>query len=602
MEEAIPPLSIDIRWFNVLFPLHLRIGPDGEIREAGTTMSRLLATVQTSDFFEIFTINKPRNITDYDGVFGRAGKKLTITAQFGQSQQLQFRGVACPMSGTRELLVDLAIGNDLAEAIQRFGLTAKDFRPNDFSVDLFYTFETQKALLEDSQTLASALSTAKEEAEQLANVDHVTGIANRRALRQYLEDLVASGTDEEYALLHIDLDKFKSVNDAFGHAAGDAVLQHTAESLTATETAEVFPARLGGDEFAVILRAPSEDDVLIGHAAKLVERISRTIRHGEHLCTVGASIGIARFRPAKLETPEQPLVESDIALYAAKDMNDPVVLLTPDMVAEHTRTTELIQEIQIGISELQFIPYFQPQIDLKTGVVSGVEVLARWKNPTRGILPPASWLNAAESAGLMPAIDRVVLMKAIATFRDWRRTLAAPLKLSFNLTAANLRSTEFVETVEDELLLAGISNSCVQIELLESILFDQIDSALVERCNRLVASGFTLALDDFGTGHASISTLIEAPISVLKIDRSFVTGLDQKPKLQRITKSIIAMSDQLGLCVVAEGVETIQDLTQIAAYGCDFAQGYYFSPPLAADLCKQWIDGFTPNNLATIPA
>lgn len=555
-------------------------------------MARVLSHVKRHpDFFEVFSIEKPRRVNTLDDIRKTLGRKLTVSAHLPSGNTLSFRCVACAIKDSDDLLIDYSFGDNLSEVIEDFHLTTSDFKPNDLSIDMLFMLESQKALLEDSRALAAALSQAKENAEHAANVDLVTGIANRRAFNRHLDDL-ASGPAraDEHALVHIDLDKFKAVNDTLGHAAGDMVLKHTADALIAATGPTDLAARIGGDEFAMVLHKPPGNDVLNERLQKVLAQISKPVRHNEHLCQVGASFGVSRFRPDQTATPDQPLIESDIALYVAKEQNNSVVFLTDEMINRHTETADVIQELELGIAEHQFVPHFQPQIDLATGRVAGVEVLARWAHPLRGILAPSHWLEAADRAGLMPAIDCIVMCQAIKVFKDWRASGVPFGKPSFNLTVANLRSAEFTECLVDELMLANIPTGDVQIELLEAILFDSSDPTLIERCFRLHEAGFKLALDDFGTGHASIATLIDMPISVLKIDRSFVTGLDRKPKLQRITKSILAMSTQIGLEVIAEGVENEAELGLISDYGCRFVQGYFFAPPLPGKDCRAWIE------------
>ena len=586
------PLWLCRETVDLLFPLHVMLSPGGEIVGVGPTMARVLpALTLNSDFLEVFTLEKPRRLKTLDDVREMLGRKLIISARLPSGTALQFRCVACEIKDSDNLLIDYSFGENLSEVIKQFHLTTSDFRPNDLSIDMLFMLESQKALLEDSRALAAALSDAKESAETAANIDLVTGIPNRRAFNRHLKEL-ASGPagEDEHALVHVDLDKFKAVNDTFGHAAGDRILQHAADCLSQAAGPRDLAARIGGDEFAMVLHKPPPNNEIERDLLDVLAKLSSPVRYGEHLCHVSASFGVARFLPPQADPPDQPLVEADIALYEAKEKGKPVVFLTKDMVTRHTQTADIIQDIEHGIATQQFVPFFQPQIDLVTGMVKGVEVLARWQHPTRGILAPGQWLREADRAGLMSSIDGIVMRKAIKVFKDWRAD-GTPFGMpSFNLTVANLRSVEFTECLVDELLLADIPTSEVQIELLEAILFDAADPTLIEQCFRLHDTGFKLALDDFGTGHASIATLIDMPISVLKIDRSFVTGIDQKPKLQRITKSILAMSNQIGLEVIAEGVETEAELALISDYGCRYVQGYHYAPPLASDMAKSWLE------------
>lgn len=577
---------------DILFPMFVTIREDGSIDSVGPTLLRILGPdIQNKNFFEVFAVEKPRRVADYARLQTRIGSKLVLTAKPDSGEPIQFRSVATKlMNSPGGLLLDLSFGTSLADAIKRFDLSGADFKPNDFSIDLFYTFETQRALLDDSQKMTDALTSAKEDAERKAYLDPLTGIANRRALYQRLDDMLArSEGDRELSLLHIDLDKFKAVNDTLGHAAGDEVLKHTASVMKACATPNDLAARIGGDEFAFVLDGAHDEAALFGLAEKLIANIAIPVRVDGHSCKVGASIGIVRFCAGDVAESDRLLINSDIALYEAKDDVQGIKLLTSEMVHAHEDRAAQILDIEVGIEEGQFVPFFQPQIDTRTRKVCGLEVLARWKNPTKGLLTPSRFLKAANQANLMSIIDRQVRQQAIEAFAKCLHDGMEVGKLSLNVEGSNLRSPDFVEALLDELFIAGLSPQSVQLELLESILFDQSDKLLVEQCRALKAAGFSLALDDFGTGHASIATLIDAPISTLKIDRSFVSGLEDNPKMQRITGSMLAMANQMGLDVMAEGVETRVELDFLEENGCRFFQGFYFSHPKEMAEIRSWL-------------
>ncbi|WP_299850285.1 bifunctional diguanylate cyclase/phosphodiesterase [uncultured Roseovarius sp.] len=575
----------------LLFPMYVTLDATGRIEDHGPTLSHIFTEDITDRmFFDVFTVEKPRRIADLDALHKRTGVKLVITARPDHGEPIQFRSVAMRMDDDAgRLFLDFSIGVSLADAIKRFDLTGAHFRPNDFSIDLFYTFETQRALLDDSTKMARALTSAKEDAERKAYIDSVTGIANRRALYIHLEEILKGPkSGDTYALLHLDLDKFKLLNDTFGHAAGDTVLKHAATAMQARIGPADLAARIGGDEFAMVFRENHETGDLEQLAQNLAAEISRPVPIDGHRCNVEVSIGIIRFRAGDTDGADRLLMNSDIALYEAKRHSTPVMMLTPEMIRTHQDRLYLIAEIEDGLEDNQFVPFFQPQIDLGTGQICGVEALARWDHPQLGILPPGRFLETAIRANLMGRIDRMVRRKAIDCLAAWRRDGIALGKLSLNVTASNLRSADFVEDFQDELFIAGLIPGDIQIELLESILFDQTDKLLVDHCHALKEAGFVLALDDFGTGHASISTLIDTPISMLKIDRSFVSGIDRHPRMQSISGSFLAMAEHLGLSVMAEGVETPEELNILHAQGCQLFQGYHFSPPRAQDDIIAW--------------
>ena len=583
----IPHESIDL-----LFPLHITVTPDGRIETVGPTLAKVFKeTIIGLNFFEVFSVIRPRRVTGMDHVRERLGSKIVVSGTPDGGSAVQFRCFAAALKNSSNLLLDLAFGVNLAEAMQRFELTGSDFKPNDFAIDLYYTFQTQSTLLEDSQKMASALKKAKIEAEIKANQDPLTAIANRGPLYSRIDKALSETKQaSKFALLHIDLDEFKSVNDNFGHTAGDEVLLQTAAVLTANSGENDLPARIGGDEFALLLSDPPDAESLKHFAEDLVTAIATPIRVDGQRVSVGASIGIVTFGPGEFSNSDRLLASSDIALYEAKNSGSSAELLTPNMITRHQNTARLIDEIERGLRESQFIPYFQPQIDIASNRIYGLEVLARWDHPTHGVLAPCRFLKAAMRANIINDIDRQVRRKAFACLGNWKSAGRSVGRLSLNVTASNVRSPEFRHVLEEELLAVGLSSADIQLELLESILFDKSDSALISQCQDLDAAGFSLALDDFGTGHSSIATLVEAPVSLLKIDRSFITGLDRNPKMQRIAGAMLAMAGNMGLAVLAEGVETPCELNFLKRSGCTLFQGYHFSPPRSAHEFGNWLD------------
>lgn len=578
---------------DLLFPLHLRLDRAGKIGSVGRTLRRIFGpAIVGCDFFDVFTVERPRRVKGLEDVRDRLGEKLVVCASPDDGERIQFRAVAVP-DGNEDagLLVDLSFGVHLAKCIQRYNLTEADFKPNDFSIDLFYSFQTQQTLLEDSQKMALALKAAQLDAEHRASQDSLTGIANRRALHRKLEVLLDSpDRSAKFALLHIDLDGFKSVNDNFGHAAGDKILSRTAEVLRIYSGTEDFPARIGGDEFVLVLTCPPDQDKLVEFARGIITALSMPVRYNGQNCKVGASIGIVGFGPGQVPNADRLIANSDIALYEAKNEKSAVKLLSDDMIARHEETARLVSDIKRGIWKSQFIPYFQPQVDTDAGKVCGLEVLARWDQPGHGIRTPGYFLDVAARASLLSEIDRQVRRKAFRHFAAWRQEGREVGRLSLNVTASNLRSVGFVSVLQDELADANLVPEDIQLELLESILFDQLDHELIEQCRALERAGFTLALDDFGSGHSSIATLIETPITVLKMDRSFVSGLDRNAKMQRIARAMLAMAKNMDLTVLAEGVETSKELEFLEKAGCRYFQGFYFSPPVCAHDMEQLLD------------
>jgi diguanylate cyclase (GGDEF)-like protein len=588
-----PDFTLSPETAALLFPLHVTLDAHGRIVAIGPTMEKILGEeVLQRDFFDVFKVERPRRLVSLPGLLDRRGDKLVLTAAPPGGDRIQFRAVAVSLAGNDDrILIDLSFGIHLAKVVECFGLTEANFKPNDFSIDLFYSFEAQKTLLEDSQKMGAALKAAKVEAERKASQDPLTGIANRGALYQRLEEILAvPDRNAEFALAHIDLDDFKAINDTFGHAAGDRILLQTAAVLENHAGPNDLPARLGGDEFVLVLAEPPGPTGLKDFARDLLAALSRPIRHNGHLCQVGASIGLIRFTPGDVKSADRLIAHSDIALYDAKARKPSVKLLSRKMVARYEETGKLVLEIKTGIKENEFQPFFQPHIDVSNGRVRSVEVLARWKRSGGVVLAPARFLKAAERANLVAEIDRQVRQTAFVHFSAWRQAGRDIGRLSLNVALSSLRDREFGAVLQAELANAGLTPEDIQLELSEVLLFERIDTDLTERCNDLARAGFTLALDDCGKGRCSVSSLTDTPVGLIKIDRSFVTGLVQERQQQRIVATILAMAETLGLEVLAEGVETRDELDYLNARGCHLFQGNYFAPPASAADFEVWQD------------
>ena len=601
--EEINQTSIKHSALDALFPMHVVLDRDGLITHIGPTLLKIMhRDLCGTSFFEAFVIKKPRSIKDLSDLISAQGRKVVILGKRTVGSTVEFRCMPTKIGNCDEqLLIDFSFSANFVELVEELDLSSYDFKPNDFSLDLFYTIETQRTLVEDSHKLSLALEDSKKEAEEAANIDVLTGIANRRSLYRHLTQLLDADADEsDRVLFHIDLDEFKSINDNFGHAAGDHVLKHTAAILKELSMQADFPARIGGDEFAMIVSGATSEAKIQMIANGIRARILSPIEFQGHVFQIGVSIGVVELRQYANETPDQLFSCSDIALYEAKRTNQSIVILTEDMRAAHDTRASLIKEIAAGLDGDQFVPFFQPKVDTRSRRIEGIEVLARWQHPERGLIPPAAFIEAAQSAKLMGMIERSIMKKAITSQKQWKAEGLNVGKLSFNLTAANLRSISFVKSLQEELENAGLTPNDIELELLESVIFERSDSTLLTRCRDLKAAGFHLALDDFGTGHASISTLIDNPISTLKIDRSFISGINKEERLQRITRSILALSKQLELDVVAEGVETQSELDVLTAFGCHVVQGFLFSRPVEASSMGKWLRAW--RDLAQAPA
>lgn len=431
----------------------------------------------------------------------------------------------------------------------------------------------------------------QEKLQHAAATDPLTGLANRRGLADRLAEIAANAReDERIAFMHIDLDKFKTVNDAVGHDAGDHVLQHCAQVLRKATRGEDLVARVGGDEFVVVCsRAEDEADVA-GMAERLVSRLSAPVPYGDKLCHIGASIGVAFWTPASEPDVQKRLTDADIALQRSKEEGrGRFRIFQDDMRNRALMSAKLAQEIFEGLRRDEFEPYLQAQFDIASGLIVGFESLIRWNHPKRGLLTPGEFLFAAEEANLMDALDQRMLERSCALVPELRAAGFTDPKISINMSGLRLGDARIVERIMATTTSFGVEPEQLVLEILESTLLDDRAANVDDNIRRLVASGFSLELDDFGTGHAAIANLRKYPLGRIKIDRSLVNGIDTDFELMMITGAIANLARSLGLKVLAEGVETDAELGVLRQIGCTCVQGYLFSRPMSPADLFAWI-------------
>jgi len=439
--------------------------------------------------------------------------------------------------------------------------------------------------LEHAKNLTEArnaeLESAKASLEYNALHDALTGLPNRR----YLDNILARHADrcartgEGVALLHIDLDRFKQINDTLGHFVGDEILVHVAGLLRYTARKHDFVARVGGDEFIVVCMVDSDDKSELAEMAdRIIEQIREPVPYQGHLCRLGASVGIA-LEIGERVSPKSLLVNSDIALYRAKnDRRGRYEFFSEELQAEIVNSKRIADDILRGIEQKEFIAFYQPQFDARTYDIVGVEALVRWKHPIKGILAPAAFLREAEELGAVATLDQMVLEQAVADFAHWQDNGFQIPKVSVNVSARRLNHGELADTLRD----LDIRPGALAFELVESIFLDETDETVAENIKKIRELGFDIEIDDFGTGHASIVSLLNLDPVRLKIDRQFVTPISSSPEKSRVVSSIIEMGKSLGIGVVAEGVETLEQARILADLGCDVLQGYAFAKPMSA--------------------
>ncbi len=427
---------------------------------------------------------------------------------------------------------------------------------------------------------------AEAQLEKLAYFDPLTGLANRTLFKRELSETVRrSGVSGKgSALLTLDLDRFKEVNDTLGHAAGDELLRTVSHKLAAILNNDHFLARLGGDEFAVILTAPAEEKLAGAIALEVIKELSRPITLSQGEVRIGCSIGIAMV-PQHGECPDELAKNADLALYRAKDGGrGRFAVFDPSMSDIVQQKMVLSRDLRIAATENQGLEaWFQPQIDLANGKAIGFEALMRWKHPTRGYVPPSEFIPIAESSSLIMDIGQWMMKESARTAKAWLDAGHGPFEIAVNLSAAQIWQTNIEEDVAAVLKDTGLPAHLLCIELTESLLADHTEGRVRRALTRLKALGVTLALDDFGTGFSSLGYLIQLPFDKLKIDRIFVSGASTSQKKQHVLEGIIALGHGLGMTVVAEGVEEPEDLALLRKLGCDQVQGYFFATPAPAD-------------------
>jgi len=435
---------------------------------------------------------------------------------------------------------------------------------------------------------AIAISTRKR-LSRMANYDAVTGLPNRNLLRQRLsESLVGVRRgDGRLALLSIDLDRFKQVNDTLGHQVGDLLLMEAAERICRITRAHDACARFGGDEFAVLLRNIVDASEAGLVAGRLVAALSAPYEFDGQRVLAGASVGIA-LAPQHGETAEDLLRNADLALYQAKAAGKGAYRFFETELNENRQARRLMEiDLREAVDHNQIEVYFQPVIDVASREIVGCEALARWRRPGHGFVSPTEFIPLAEETGLILPLGEAVLHKACQAAARW----PAELRVSVNLSARQFQGVDLTALVADALRGAGLPANRLELEITESVLVGDKPRVL-EVLTALRALGVHIALDDFGTGYSSLSYLSSFPFDRIKIDRSFVTGVDSRPEAAAIVRAVTGLAGTLGMSTTAEGVESQRDLQWLRGQGCDLAQGFLVSKPVPPEdfqkLLKTW--------------
>lgn len=427
--------------------------------------------------------------------------------------------------------------------------------------------------------------TSRREAEErlryLSNYDKLTGFANRNLFRDRLHAAISAARDRstQVALLYIDLDRFRQINDTLGHEVGDELLKKAAKRISSVNANADTISRIGGDEFTIIIDDYQDRAALEHYCARIIAELRRPFRINEHELLLGGSIGISVF-PENGRELQVLLNHADIAMHQAKRLGgNTTKFYTSDLRVASIEQLNLENSLRKAIFRDEFVVHYQPKLHLATNRIVGVEALVRWNHPTMGLLYPNEFIPLAEETGLITAIGELVLDKACRQAQLWKDAGLGNISTAVNIPAQQIRKGNLVQLIDRVLSNTGLDPHLLDIELTESSLMDD-GNDVRDMLQELRAKGIRISLDDFGTGYSSLSYLKRFPIDTLKIDQAFVRDIGTNPEDEAIARAIIAMAHTLGMDVVAEGVETQVHMDFLVREGCDYIQGYLLSRPV----------------------
>jgi diguanylate cyclase (GGDEF)-like protein/PAS domain S-box-containing protein len=436
-------------------------------------------------------------------------------------------------------------------------------------------------------TLFTDLSERKKfeaHARRLTDNDQLTGLANRKRFLERMQEVIrqAQQSRRPVAVLILDLDRFKHINDSLGHASGDMLLRIASERLLALLKEGDTLARIGGDEFALLLPEISSHADAAQLASRILQKFEFPFNLGDREVFTSTSIGISVF-PADGTEPELLMKNADVALHKAKDAGRSAFRFFMEEDTVHSlEQLELETALRRSIEQNELLLFYQPQISAKTGAIYGVEALARWQHPQKGLLMPNSFIALAESSGYISELGRWCLQTACEQLYAWQHDGLPIQRIAVNVSVRQLNDPEFVDMVFSTLEASGLPSHCLELELTESLLISNPDR-IFNIFARLRERGIRIAIDDFGTGYSSLSYLSRYPVDVVKIDKSFVDQLEHEAEHRSVVEAIILMSHAMEMETVAEGVESEAQKNRLEQLGCDLLQGYFFSRPIPAE-------------------
>lgn len=541
--------------------------------EMDTVTSELVWDERMNELYGLPNDGKPRSYQHW--------KTALYRADFAQAQTDFTHGIR---SGHYDSVFRVSWPDGTVRTIKAIGAVYHEASSNPRIVGVNWDITEDVARNEDlrrTKLLTEArnreLEAAKSRIEHNALHDSLTGLPNRR----YLDDILKRNAGQGYAgsgsiaLLHVDLDRFKQINDTLGHAAGDAMLIHASAVLRANCRATDFVARIGGDEFVVV--CPAGDGDLGLMAERIVSQMRKPVDYEGHQCRFGVSIGIAAEHGPDIDVARL-LVNADIALYRAKERGrNRVENFSDALQAEVVHAKRLADEILGGLERNEFVAFYQPQFDAHSYDVVGVEALVRWRHPVLGLRTPDSFLAVAEDLSVVATIDRIVLEQALRDLDRWEAMGLKVPRASVNVSHRRLHDDELIQSLQQHHIRPGR----IAFELVESIYLDESDAVIGRNIDQLKQLGIDIEIDDFGTGYASIVSLQKLRPARLKIDRQLVNPILEDKGQRQLLASIVDIGKSMGIEVIAEGVETMAHAAILAELGCDILQGYAFARPMS---------------------
>lgn len=470
---------------------------------------------------------------------------------------------------------------DTAKLLHRY--LDKDEDPSELSSVLSHNVPT---LLTNTD---EAIERLNAEIEQLTNYDTLTGLPNRSLFKSSLQQkLDKSDPEQQLAIVVIDLDNLKDVNSILGREVGNLLLTEIAQRLAIRMAREDILARFGGSDFAVLRENICDREQARDLSRYLLDSFAEPFTIGERTISCSAKIGIAIY-PVDGCTAEQLLRNVDTAIFQANQQSlDAYQFYSPIMSGKLQRTLAIRENLRYALVRNELYLRYQPRIEMATGKVAGVEALLRWHSPELGIVSPIEFIPIAEANNTIIQIGEWVLQQACRQNKQWQESGLEPVKISVNLSTRQFKQANLIETVERILKNTGLDCRYLELEVTESLLVDDFDKA-VSLLHCLKQKGISIALDDFGTGYSSLRYLQKLPIDTLKIDRSFMVNIDSSSDNAAISKAIVALAQSLQLNITAEGVETEAQLLFLQSQGCQEAQGYYFSKPIAPEMLVDFL-------------